>query len=44
MIIFYEKIRTNGLGTIKLNKNLADKIYELEADYLMCRVSYSARD
>jgi hypothetical protein len=29
IIIFYEGIRTNGLGTIKISKNISDKLYEL---------------
>ncbi len=29
LIVFYEKIRTNGRGTIKIEKALADDIYEL---------------
>ena len=29
LIVFYERIRTNGRGTIKIDKTLADDIYEL---------------
>lgn len=44
IIIFYEGIRTNGLGTIKISKNISDKLYELEKDYMICKFTYSPRD
>jgi hypothetical protein len=44
VIIFYENIRTNGLGTIKISKTLSEKLYSIEQDYLVCKITYTPRD
>jgi len=41
LVIFYEKIRTNGRGTIKIDKSLCDQLYELSEDFLIVQMTYS---
>lgn len=41
LVIFYEKIRTNGRGTIKIDKSLCDQLYELTEDYIIVQMTYS---
>lgn len=43
LIVFYEKIRTIGRGTIKIDKVLADDLYNLEKDVLICQMKYAAK-
>jgi len=43
LVIFYEKIRTNGRGTIKIDKSLCDNLYELGQDFLIAQMNYSAK-
>jgi hypothetical protein len=43
LIIFYEKIRTNGRGTIRIDKNFADDIYELEKDIITAQIKYTSK-
>ncbi len=43
MIVFYEKIRTNGKGTIRIEKTLCDHIYELSRDCLIVQIKYANR-
>lgn len=43
MIIFYEKIRTNGKGNIRIDKDLCDDIYDLADDCLIMQIKYLPR-
>ena len=43
LIIFYEKIRTNGKGTIRIDKNLCDDIYQSGDDCLIMQLKYVPR-
>lgn len=43
LVIFYEKIRTNGRGTIKIDKSLCDQLYELSEDFLIVQMTYSQK-
>ena len=43
LVVFYEKIRTIGRGTIKIDKALADDLYNLEKDALICQMKYTAK-
>jgi hypothetical protein len=40
LIIFYEKIRTNGRGTIRIDKFLCDNLFELSEDFLIVQLNY----
>lgn len=41
--MFYEKIRTNGKGTIRVDKSLCEELYGLSQDYLIVQVRYAVR-
>jgi hypothetical protein len=43
LVIFYEKIRTNGKGTIRIDKCLTDDLYELGEDLLIVQIKYNPR-
>ena len=43
LIIFYEKIRTNGRGTIRIDKTLCDQLYELSEDFLIVQMTYTEK-
>ena len=43
MIIFYEKIRTNGKGTIRVDRTLAEQIYDLGDNCLITQLKYNPR-
>ena len=43
LIVFYEKIRTNGKGTIRAEKSLCDELYGLSQDCLIVQVRYAVR-
>ena len=43
LIIFYEKIRTNGRGTIRIDKSLCDQLYELSEDFLIVQMTYTEK-
>lgn len=43
VVVFYEKIRTNGRGTIRIDRQLADNLYELERTILIAQLKYTFR-
>jgi len=43
LVIFYEKIRTNGKGTIRIDKDLCDQIYDLGDNCLITQLKYLPR-
>lgn len=43
LVVFYEKIRTIGRGTIKIDKALADDLYNFEKDVLVCQMKHTAK-
>jgi hypothetical protein len=43
VVVFYEKIRTNGRGTIRIDRQLTDSLYELERTILIAQLKYTFR-
>lgn len=43
LIVFYEKIRTNGRGTIRIDKILCDHLYEISQDYLILQTKNASK-
>ena len=43
MIVMYQKIRTNGKGSIRIDKALCDELYEIGEDFLIAQMKYSPR-
>lgn len=43
LIVFYEKIRTNGRGTIRIDKTLCDHLYEISQDYLILQIKNTSK-
>lgn len=44
VVLFYEGIKTNGLGTIKISKVLSEQLFQLESNYLLTHIKYTASD
>ncbi len=44
LVVFYEKVRTNGRGTIRIDKELSEQIYELERDVIVTQIKYTPRN
>jgi hypothetical protein len=40
-VIFYEGIRTNGLGTIKISTKLSNALHGMERDYCLVHLKYT---